>query len=140
MDVGSAFVTDEQSFEVVEVGEGALNDPAHASQTRAVLGLAAGDDRRDPQLAQLVAVAVGVVAAVADHAQRPASGTTNRTSNRWHSLHEWQQLLDVVAGGAGQAPGERDPAGIDEEVMLRPWTTSVDRARARRGAPFFAWI
>ena len=58
MHVGAAFVADEEPFEVVEVGEGALDDPADASETGAVLALAASDDRRDPQLAQLVSVAV----------------------------------------------------------------------------------
>lgn len=118
MHIGPAFVTDEQPFEVVQVGEGALNDPTHASETGAVLGMPAGDDRRDPQLAELVAVTVGVVATIPYHARRPAARTSDHTGNRWHGLHEWQQLLDVVAVGAGQAPGKRDPAGIDEEVML----------------------
>jgi hypothetical protein len=47
-------------------------------------------------------------------------------------------LGDVVAVGAGQRPGERDAACVDEEVVLGARTTAVDRARARRGAPFLA--
>ena len=140
MHVGPTFVADEEPLEVVEVREGALDDPADASEPGAVLGLAASDDRRDPEPAKLVAVAVGVVAAISDHALRPAAWTSDRASDCWHGLHERQQLLDVVAVGAGQAPGKRDPTGVDEEVLLRPRAASVDRARARLGAPFFAWI
>lgn len=140
MHVGSPLVADEEPFEVVEVSEGAFDHPTDASETGAVLGLAASDDRRDPQLAKLVAMTVRVVAAVSDHAQRPAAGAPDRTSDRRHGLHEGEQLLDVVAVGAGQAPSERDPAGVDEEVMLRPRTASVDRARPRLGAPFLARI
>ena len=48
MDVGAAVVADEQPFELVEPGEGALDDPAVAAETGAVLGLAVGDLRFDP--------------------------------------------------------------------------------------------
>lgn len=36
MEVGAAFVADPQSFEVVEPGEGALDDPAGLAQAGAV--------------------------------------------------------------------------------------------------------
>lgn len=58
MHLGPSFVANEEPFEVVQVGERALDDPAYASESGAVLGLAAGNDRRDPELAQLVAMAV----------------------------------------------------------------------------------
>ena len=50
MDLVAAVVADEQPFEVVQPGEGALDDPADAAEAGAVLGLAAGDLRRDPAL------------------------------------------------------------------------------------------
>jgi hypothetical protein len=47
-----------------------------------------------------------------------------------------------MAVPAGERPGERDPGGIDEEVVLGAVSGSINRARARRGAPFFActWL
>ena len=53
VDFVSAVVSDEQSFEVVQPGEGALDDPACASEPGAVRALAAGDIGGDPPLAQL---------------------------------------------------------------------------------------
>jgi hypothetical protein len=50
--LGSAVVTDEQPFEVVQPGEGALDHPAEASQPGAVVGLSASDLGRDPEPAQ----------------------------------------------------------------------------------------
>ncbi len=47
MDVAAPLVADEQSFELMEPGEGALDDPAVAAEAGAVLGLAAGDLRDD---------------------------------------------------------------------------------------------
>ena len=51
MDVGSAVVADEEPFELVEPGEGALDDPAVASDAGAVFGLATRDLGGDPALA-----------------------------------------------------------------------------------------
>jgi hypothetical protein len=47
-------------------------------------------------------------------------------------------LGDVVAVAAGDCPGERDPGRVYEKVMLGAVSGSINRARARRGAPFFA--
>ena len=68
MHVGAALVADEQALEVVQPGEGALDDPAVATESGAVFGLAAGDHRFDPALAQQAPVLVVVVAAVGDQA------------------------------------------------------------------------
>jgi hypothetical protein len=43
-------------------------------------------------------------------------------------------LRYIVAVAAGDRPGERDPAGVDEKVMLRAGSGSINRARARFGA------
>jgi hypothetical protein len=47
-------------------------------------------------------------------------------------------LGDVVAVAARHAPGERDPGRVDDQVVLGAVSGPVNRARARRGAPFFA--
>jgi len=60
----ASVVADEQSLEVVQPGEGTLDDPADTPEARAVLGLASCDLRGDPASAQLAPVLVVVVAAV----------------------------------------------------------------------------
>jgi hypothetical protein len=47
-------------------------------------------------------------------------------------------LGDVIAVAAGHRPGERDAGGVYQEVVLGAVSGSINRARARRGAPFFA--
>ena len=88
MHVGSSFVADEQALEVVEVSEGALDHPSHAPETRPVPGLAASDQWCDPQTAQLLAVAVGVIAAITDYARWPSSRSADSTSNRRNGREE----------------------------------------------------
>jgi hypothetical protein len=43
-----------------------------------------------------------------------------------------------VAVAAADRPGERDAGRVYEQVMLRSGSGSINRARARRGAPFLA--
>lgn len=138
VDVGAALVADEQSFELVEPGEGAFDDPAVAAEAGAVPGLAAGDLRGDAALAQLAAVAVGVVAAVGGQPVGPLTRPADLAAYRRHAVDQRDQLGDVVAVAAGERPGERDAGRIDEEVVFRAVSGSVNRARARLGAPFFA--
>jgi len=64
VDVVAAVGSDEESAAVVEPGEGAFDDPAVAAEPGAVGGLATCDLWGDAALAELPALAVGVVAAV----------------------------------------------------------------------------
>jgi hypothetical protein len=79
-----------------------------------------------------------VVAAVGGDPLRPSARATDLAAYRWHALDERDQLRDVVAVAAGDRPGERDPGRVYEKVMLGAVSGSINRARARRGAPFFA--
>jgi hypothetical protein len=142
VDFVAAVVADEQSLEVVEPGEGALDDPASATQARAVLGLAASDLGSDPALSKLAPVPVVVVASIGRDALGSLSRPTYLAAHGRHSLDQRDELGYVVAVAAGERPGERDPRGVDQEVLLRAVPGSINRARARRGAPFFActWL
>jgi hypothetical protein len=127
---------------VVEPGEGALDDPADAAEAGAVLGLASSDFGLDPSGAQLLPVLVVVVATVGGDEVRPAAGSADLAAYRWDAFDQRDQLGDVVTVAAGDRPGERDPGRVYEKVMLGAVSGSVNRARARRGAPFFActWL
>jgi hypothetical protein len=65
----------------VQPGESALNDPAIAAQTGAVLSLAASDHRLDAALRDQPPIPIVVIAAVGDHAAgsaaRPADGNAD---------------------------------------------------------------
>ena len=138
VDVVAAVGADEESAAVVQPGEGAFDDPAVASESGAVLGLATGDLGLDPAGAELAPVRVVVVAAVGGDPLGPAAGSADLAAYRWHAFDQRDQLRDVVAVAAGDCPGERDPGCVYEKVMLGAVSGSINRARARRGAPFFA--
>ena len=142
VDLVAAVVADEQPFEVVQPGEGALDDPADGAEARAVRGLAAGDDGRDAPLTDEPAVLVVVVTAVGHDLFGPLARSPEGAPYGWHRVDERDQLGDVVTVATGDREGERDPRGVDEEVVLRSGSAPVHRARARFGAPFFActWL
>jgi hypothetical protein len=138
VDLVAAVVADEQSLEVVEPGEGALDDPAGAAEPGAVCGLAAGDLVGDAAPAELAPVLVVVVAAVGGDALGTTAWPADLAAHGWHSLDERDQLGDVVAVAARNRPGEREPGRVDQEMVFGAVSGSVNRARARFGAPFFA--
>lgn len=138
MDLLAAVVADKESLELVQPGEGALDDPAMAAEAGAVLGLSAGDLWSDPALAELTAMAVVVVAAVGGQPFGPSARPADLAAHRRHTVDERDQLGDVVAVAARNRPGERDPGRVDQEVMFGAASGSINRARPRFGAPFFA--
>jgi hypothetical protein len=138
VDVVAAVVADEESFELVEPGEGAFDDPAVAAEAGAVLGLASCDLWGDSALAELAAAAVVVVAAVGADTIGSAARPANLAAHRRDAVDKRDQLGAVMAVAAGERPGERDPGRVYEKVMLGAVSGSINRARARFGAPFFA--
>ena len=118
--VGVAFVAGSEAAEVVEVGEGAFDDPALAAQAGAVRDAAFGDHGFDAAGPEQPAVLVEVIAAVGQDEVGLGPGSTDLAGDRPGAqlVKQRDQLGDVVAVSAGQRDGERDAAGVDEQVVL----------------------
>jgi hypothetical protein len=142
VDLVAAIGTNEQAAAVVQPGEGALDDPAVATEPGAVLSLAASDDRLHAALPDEPAVLVVVVAAVGDQRPRSASRPPYPAADRRHTVEQLEQLGGVVAVATGERPGERDTAAVYKQVVLAAATASVGRAGTCLLAPFFAcrWL
>ena len=117
-----------------------LHHPALLAQAGAVGDAAAGDPRGDAASAQPVAVEVVVAAAVGEQLARSAARSAAPTADRRHGVDQRDELGDVVAVAAGQADGERDAAGIDDQVVLAaraaPAGTSAGSPPARWPWPY----
>lgn len=122
----------------MQPGEGALDDPAVAAEPGAMPDAAAGDLGFDPAAAELAAVFLVVVTTVSAHPVGPPARPADLPAHWWHAVDERDQLGHVMAVAAGDRPGKRDPGRVYEKVMLRAASGSINRARARLGAPFFA--
>jgi hypothetical protein len=108
----AAFVADVESVELMEPGEGALDDPAPAAESGAVVGHAARDQRCDAECAQLAAVELVVVAAIGDDTLGPSFRWAGSSAYRRDRLHQQQELGAVVSVGAGERPGQRQTAAV----------------------------
>ena len=86
MDVVATVGADEQAASVVEPGEGALDDPAVASQPRAMCSLAARDQGFHSAPPDETPVLIVVVAAVGDEAVGASPRPADATANRWHPV------------------------------------------------------
>lgn len=137
MDRGVAFVAGSQPAEVVQVREAALDDPALAAQSGAVLDAAAGDHRLDAPCPEQAAVLVMVVAAVGEYEVGLLARSPRLSGDRpgVQQGQQRQQLGDVVAVAAGQGDGQRDAAGVDEQVVFGARAGTIDRGGPRQEPP-----
>jgi hypothetical protein len=77
-----------------------------------MLGLAACDQRRHAKGAQLAAVEILVVTTVSNNALRASLWRPRPAAYRRDRLDEPQQLGAVVAVGACERPGKRQPVAV----------------------------
>jgi hypothetical protein len=117
VDVVAAVSADEETTAVVEPGEGALDDPAVTAEPGAVLGLPSRDLGSDPAATELAAAAGVVVGPVSADARGASSRATYLAVHGRDAVEERDQLGAVVTP-AGEPPGKRDPATIDQEMVL----------------------
>jgi hypothetical protein len=130
VDVSAAFVAGPEPLEGMQPGEAALDYPPLATQARAMGDPAAGDPRGDPALAELSAVDVVVIATVGEQLPRSPAGPPASTPDRWHGVDQRDELGDVVAVAAGECHGQRDAAGVADQVVLGAGPAAVDRGGA----------
>lgn len=142
MEVVAALVAERQTAEGVQPGEGALDRPAPAAQAGAVRCLAAGDAVCDAALAQQAPVLVMVIATVGDDQRGAVPRPAGAPGDVRDAIQERQQLGHVVAVAGRGGPRQGQAASVHDQVVLGPAPPAIDRARARRGAPFLActWL
>ena len=118
MDLGGSVVAGSQAPELVEPGEGALDDPAVFSQAAAVGHVPFGQERLDPKGAELPAMRLAVVGPIALELFGSPAGSSPFSPD-WRDVFEkGQKLGDVVPVGPGEVGREGNPSGVGEQVML----------------------
>ncbi len=136
MDVGAAFPADGQAPVLVEQGEGLLHDPTASSDF--VAGSSARDVSGDPALPQLGVHAGVVVALVAEERFDPAAWWPRSPAQGADPVEYGREHQVVVDIGCGELHDDREPVAAGQQVMFGTGLGAVYRARAGRGAPFFA--
>lgn len=130
MNTRPPFVADIQPTESMQPRERAFDDPAGAPEAAAVRPIAAREDRRNAARPQFLAMALGVVPAIALHAAGFATRATGPSADRGKRIDQVQELADVVAVGRGQPRDERNPLAVGKKVMFRPGLAAIGRVRS----------
>ena len=138
VELGPSLEANEQSSELVQPGEGALDDPAIATQAGSVRILATGDLWSDAAPPELAATPPGVIAAISEELRGSPSGPTHLPRHGRDRIEQGKKFGDVVSVSTCDRDREREPGLIDDQVVLGAQPSTVNRARARLGAPFFA--
>jgi len=118
MDLRLALPTCAQAPELMQPADGSLNHPAELAQAAAVGGIAACDDRLDLPTAQLLAMRIGIVAAVGQQVLGPTLGRADPPGHRWHRVDHRDQLLAVVLVGLGDLGDQRRAVEVDQHMMF----------------------
>lgn len=127
VEFGASFPSDGESFEVVEQGEGLLEDVAECAHALDVRDAFAGDHRQDPALAKLFPVRVGVVALVADQRLGASAGPAGAAGDGRDAVDQGEGLGDVVDVGRGRDDLERGAASLADQVVFAARLPPVDR-------------
>lgn len=138
IEVGVPFVSDDEASELVDPGEGALDDPAVSAETLAALDAAAGDAGRDPAGTQVRAATLEVVALVGVELGGSFAGTASCLADGLDRVDGCRQGHAVVPVGARQGDGEGQASPIHDDVALGAGLAAIGRVRPRRVAPLFA--
>lgn len=138
IEIGMAFIADDQSSELVDPCERLLDDPSVLSEVAAAFDAAPCDAGRDGAGAQIAAATVEVVSLVGVQPGGPFAGPTALVAHGMDGVGDIGQRHAVVAVGSGQDKGERDAVAVDHDVAFCARLAAVGRVRPCRVAPLLA--
>ena len=139
MDLGVAFVADQQATEPVQPRQGSLRDPTVASEPLARLDTLAGDTRADMSLPKRTAVGARDVAQIAVHLRRPSARSATSPANRPDAV-DHRDERDDIGDVRRREPRRREgrAVAVGDHVVFRAEFAAVGGIRPRRAAPLFA--
>jgi hypothetical protein len=129
MEVVSPVVPGAEAAELMEPSQGSFDRPPQRAESAAVLGVSFREHWFDAALAELLAVRLGVVSAVALHDVGPLPGPSRLAGNRGNGVDQRRQLRDVMHVGAGEDRRQRNACGVGDEVMLAAAFAAIGRVR-----------
>ncbi len=138
MYVEAAFPPDGQAAELVQQGEGLLDDVAQLAETFDAGGFAFWDDRLGAAFAAGPAEGVAVVSLVREHGIEASSGPATRPGDRGRAVEQVDGSADVGHVRTAGEHVQRGAVAVADQVVLAPRLATVDRRRTCAGTPFFA--
>lgn len=118
MEFETSFPADGEALELVEQGEGLLDDVAELAQALDVRGALAGYHRQDASAPQFMAHGLGVVRLIAQDRIRPSSWSVRPTGDGRDAVDEIEDLGDVVDVSGGRDDVQRGAVPVADQVVF----------------------
>ena len=138
VDVQASFPAHGEAAELVEQGEGLLDDVTQPAQAFHAGGLGLGDDWFGTAFAAGPPEGFAAVGLVSQQCGEAAPGPAWPAGDRWIAVEQVESTLDVGDVGAAGQYIDRGAVAVADQVMLGAGFAAVDRRRACSGTPFFA--
>lgn len=138
MEFDASFPTHGEAFELMEQGEGLLDDAAELAQALDVRSALAGDHRHDPAAPQITPHGLRVVRLVTQDGLGPTPWPAGPPGDGRDAVYQVEGLGDVVDVGGSRDDVQRGALAVSDQMVLAARLPPVDRRRTGRGTPFFA--
>ena len=125
MNLWAFFVTNSKSSVLMQPRNGSLYHPAINSQTTAVFSSTFCQNRFNVFLTKFLAMWFRVIASISKNTVWFASRPARFACYRRNTLHQGQQLCNIVPIGAGQFNCQRKPITIGYQMMFRAFFAAI---------------
>ena len=118
MYIGTTFISDTESSELVKPGDGSFHNPSKDSQTAAMLGVTSRDDRGDSKLSKCLTVGFRVISPVGNQDIGLLPRAARLSAHRRDRFDQRYKLGDIMGIGAGQYHGEWNAVSVRDDVVF----------------------
>lgn len=129
MNLGRPFIPHAEAPELMQPGDGPLDDPACGAEPAAVRRSPLGEQRPNPSPPQPCPMWLGVVGPVPLDDRRTRPGAAPSSVHRRNGLNQGKELGHIVGVRAGQDRRERDTLGLAQDMVLAPRFAAVRGVR-----------
>jgi hypothetical protein len=138
VDIEASFPPDGEPSELVQQGEGLLDDVAQPAEPFHAAGLGLRDDRFGAALIAGLTESFAAVGLVGQQGGEAASWPARTAGDGRVAVEQVEGAFDVGHVSAGGQDVDRGAVAVADQVVLGAGFAAVDRRRACPGTPFFA--
>src|SRR6185369_7433591 len=119
MDIGTSFIPNTESSELVQPAVGAFDDPTNLTQAAPMRSSSFRNVRPDPATSQFSSMRFGVIGPIGVQFLRTTARFSRFPCHRWNRIHQRKQLGHVVAIRRSHSGCERDTVAVGRHVVFR---------------------
>ena len=125
MNLRAFFATNSKPSVLVQPRNCSLNNPTIYTQTASVFGSTFCQNRLDTFLTKLMTMRFGIVSPIPKNTVRFATRPTNFACYRRNTIHQRQQLCNIMPISSGQFYRQWKPISVSYQMMFRPCFAAV---------------